>query len=521
MKNYDINRNRKPLSEEEIAQGQNFQSFMNAYAARPKPFYKTTTFYLSAAAFGVLLAVGGYYWSTSSDSPSAKTAFVQAPIPTLNPNDTVYAVDARQEGVYYFETGTQLTVPAGAFLDSAGSAVAGAVELRYREFHDPAAIFLAGIPMTYDSAGTTYHFESAGMFELTAYQNGKPLRANPNAPIKIALASNSQEDKFNVYYLDTTQRNWKYNSRDKAVLIAMQSDSSVAIDSSLSVAPIAPRQADKKKPSFSIAFDPVEFPELTVYKGVRFEVDETKTPYNRADKNIDWEDVSIERNTDGKTFSVTFSKADLKRTYVTYAVVDAGNWSNAQKTFGERFAAWKKKRDDKNALANEQQKQRERDLASDDERRIFKNREALQRSLTLRRANVGNDQENMVMREFVVNEFGIWNSDCKSSLPEGQELFVKLLDSRSKKPIETTHVFLVEKGRNAIFTYSTSDLRTFRFNPKSENLIWAVTADGKIAVAHAEALQRIAPDAKEAEITLDVATTTATTGAQAFAQLGL
>ncbi|MGL4599775.1 MAG: hypothetical protein ACRCYO_19770 [Bacteroidia bacterium] len=521
MKNYDINRNRKPLSEEEIAQGQNFQSFMNAYSARPKPFYKTTTFYLSAAALGIVLAVGGYYWSTSGNSPETKAAYVQAPIPTLNPTDTIYTVDARQEGVYYFETGTQLTIPAGAFLDSAGNAVAGAVELHYREFHDPASIFLAGIPMTYDSAGTKYHFESAGMFELTAFQNGKPLRANPNAPIKIALASNSQEDKFNMYYLDTTERNWKYISRDKAVLIGMRTDSASAQDSSLAGAPIAPRQADKKKPSFSIAFDPNEFPELTAYKGVRFEVDENQTPYNRADAKVDWEDVSIARNNDGKTFSVTFTKGDLKKTYITYAVVDANNWNGAQQTFSERFAAWKKKRDEKNALANQQQKQRENDLATDDEKRIFKNRDALQRSLTMRRANVGNDQENMVMREFVVKEFGIWNSDCKSSLPEGQELFVKLLDSRTKKPIETTHVFLVEKGRNAIFTYSTNDLRTFRFNPKSENLIWAVTADGKIAVAQAEALQRIAPDAKEAEITLDVAATTATTGVQAFAQLGL
>lgn len=60
-----------------------------------------------------------------------------------------------------------------------------------------------------------------------------------------------------------------------------------------------------------ISFVPKEFPELAVYDGVRFQVDERKTPYNQQDKNVPWEEAKIVRNKDGSSYAVTFSKAKL------------------------------------------------------------------------------------------------------------------------------------------------------------------------------------------------------------------
>ncbi|HRD40305.1 MAG TPA: hypothetical protein PLC65_16880, partial [Bacteroidia bacterium] len=72
-------------------------------------------------------------------------------------------------------TKSKIKVPQNAFVNKAGPDIIGDVEIQYREMHDQADIIASGIPMTYDSAGTKYHFESAGMFDIKASQNGEQV----------------------------------------------------------------------------------------------------------------------------------------------------------------------------------------------------------------------------------------------------------------------------------------------------------------------------------------------------------
>lgn len=520
---YNINRNREPLTPEDVQKGQDFDAFMKAYAAKPKPFYKTTTFYASVAALGVVIAVGSFMLSGGNENTQASQPFVQAPLNGINVADTAYTIDAASGGDFLYSTGSLIRVPEGAFLDSAGNVVKGNIELHYREFHDPASIFLAGIPMTYDSAGQRYHFESAGMFEITATLNGKPLKANPAQPLKVALASNTNDDKFNVYYLDTVQKNWDFIAKDKAMIVAFEKDTTkqhTVANTAAPVMPVQPKKADKNRPSFAIRFEPNDFPELSVYKGVRFEVDENKTPYNVNDKKVEWEDVQISRG-EKQSYTVTFTKGDRTVEYSTAIVVEEKNYAAAMKTYDERFAAYeaalqKRRHDDQNELNAFESR-----LMNADARRIFVNDSILTRALALRRNRTGNSKEDMVMREFVIQDFGIWNSDCPSSLPEGAQMFVKLIDSRTKKPIEVSHVFLVEKGRNAIFTYYSNDLAAFRFNPDAENLLWAVTPDGKLAVVSASTFESIDTSKKEVELTMEVQPGNLASAADARTTLGI
>lgn len=525
MKNYNIKRNCEPLTDADIAKGQDFDAFMKAYSGARTPFYKTGTFYMSVVALGLVIGVGSYFLSNSEEQAAAPTAFVQAPLKGIDVADTVYTMDAAEGGEFIYNTGSLIRVPEGGFLDSAGNVVKGNVEIRYREFHNTADIFLAGIPMTYDSAGARFHFESAGMLEITAWQNGKPLKANPNAPVKVAMASNSDNQKFNVYYLDTMKKNWNFIAKDKAVVVGFEKDTTVKTNTSDYTASIAPpvqiKKADKMKPSFVIGFDPAEFPELASYKGVRFQVNEDKTPYNKEDKKIQWEDVSIERNRDGVSYTVTFTHGPKTSTYITDVVVNESDYAAAKKVYDEKYAAYQaalKAINDKDAATN---KALEAKLMNADGKRIFDNDAALKAALARRAmANASSEKEDMVVREFVIEDFGIWNSDCPSSLPEGEPMFVKLLDSRTKKALVVNHVILVEKGKNAIYTYYARDLAQFQFSPNSENLLWAVTQDGKLAVCSNDDLQNIVGK-KEANLTMTVSAEELKSPAQARAALGI
>ena len=529
MDKYKINRNRKPLTDDDVQKGQNFDAFMKAYSAGRKPFYKKTSFIVTAITLGVVLSVGTYMLVNGDEkNTSAPTAFVNAPLENLDIPDTTYRIDAANGVVLQYNTGSVIRVPEGAFLDSVGNVVKGNVEIHYREFHDPAEIFLAGIPMTYDSAGQKFHFESAGMLEITAWQNGKMLKANPSSPIKVDMASDNDAGKFNVYYLDTVKKNWNFIAKDKALIVGFVPDSmktdTLPVIFSANSKPIAPRKADKAKNSFVINYEPAEFPELNSYKGVRFEVDEVKTPYNKEDKKVKWEDVQILRNKDGATYTVTFTKDDLSRTYITYAVVDEKNYAEAKKLYDQRYAAYqndlKKKQD---AVRSEENKFESR-LMTADAHRIFVNDTVMAWSLAkARQSNLNGDKEDMVMREFQIQNFGIWNSDCPASLPQGEQQYVKLFDSRTNKPMTVAHLYLVEKGRNAIYTFYESDLVRFQFNADAENLVWAVSPDGKLAKASGDDLKgmkyKIVDGVKQYSLTMQVESEKLTSVMQAKAAL--
>src|ERR1017187_213247 len=92
-----------------------------------------------------------------------------------------------------------------SFVDESGKLLNGEIELRYREFHDAFDFFVAGIPMTYDSAGVRYQFASAGMMEMQAYQNGKKVNMATGKSINIELASNYKGTEYNLYKLDRSE----------------------------------------------------------------------------------------------------------------------------------------------------------------------------------------------------------------------------------------------------------------------------------------------------------------------------
>jgi hypothetical protein len=527
MENYNINRNQEPLTDADIAKGQNFDAFMNAYSG-PKPsFFKTTKFYAIAAVTGVILIGGTYMLMNSGETPATENpAFIQPLFAGAENADTNFTVDANRGGMYFNSNGSIISVPGSAFLDSAGNTVSGAVELRYKEFHDPAKIFMAGIPMTYDSAGTQYHFESAGMIEISAWQNGKPLRVNPDSMIHVAIVSNSDEDRFNTYYLDTAAKKWEYVNDAKAVVYNPPTTDSLTGSATATVTqpPVAPKIADKNKPSFAISFDPNEFPELVAYKGVRFEVDEDQTPYNKEDKKVAWEDVVIKRMKNKDNFRVTFTAGSREAVYITQPVVDEKDFAEAKKSWEERYADYERgvkqrEENDKAQAAAIEQLTHEQDR-----HRLWVNDTLAERSRRMRAAaNLQGSTETMIMREFIISDFGMWNSDCPTSLPEGLEIFAKT-DRGDGKALDAAKYFLVQKNTNALYQYYS--LTNFQFDPEAENMIWAVTKDGRLAVCSTDdfnaAVEKMkSANAKEATFTFEVSSSPVKNGAEARSMLNI
>jgi hypothetical protein len=135
-------------------------------------------------------------------------SLVKPPIPGWDVAKSLYSVPAGKGGTFQYKSGTSVYIPKDAFVDEQGRKVIGDVQIDYREFQDPLDFVFSGIPMTYDSGGQTHTFESAGMFDIAASQNGKQVFLAKNKTLKMDFASSDDRTSFNFYELDEKKGTW-------------------------------------------------------------------------------------------------------------------------------------------------------------------------------------------------------------------------------------------------------------------------------------------------------------------------
>jgi len=114
---------------------------------------------------------------------------IYPPIENITIANQVYKVNVENDTILTYRTGSKIYIPEDAFIDENGNIIKGAVDLKYREFHDPLDFFIAGVPMTIDSSGVEKVFESAGMCEISAFKDGKTVYPNPQRKIKLEMTS--------------------------------------------------------------------------------------------------------------------------------------------------------------------------------------------------------------------------------------------------------------------------------------------------------------------------------------------
>jgi hypothetical protein len=81
-----------------------------------------------------------------------------------------------------------------------------------------------------------------------------------------------------------------------------------------------------------------------------------------------------------------------------------------------------------------------------------------------------------IMRTLEVNQFGVVNLDYPHVYPKGAKLDASFVDENGKA-LDLKQVVLVEMGVNALYRYT----KTIHFNPESQNVLWGLTEDNKLA----------------------------------------
>jgi hypothetical protein len=203
--------------------------------------------------------------SDKSTSDNTRKA-VDAPLVTNVPFRD-FDVNADAGDTLKLNEGTDIFIPGGTFVDAKGAPVNGKVQLHYRAFYTAGQILASGIMMNYDTAGVSHIFTSAGMFELTGTQNGKPVSIANGKSITLNFASTRDDANVSFYQLDTAAAKWNFLATSKATANSIREK----LMNELSVAnakPIEPKAFDASKPVIDIDVDVTDHPELAGYNGI-------------------------------------------------------------------------------------------------------------------------------------------------------------------------------------------------------------------------------------------------------------
>jgi hypothetical protein len=256
----------------------------------------------------------------------------------------VNTIEAGKKNVIIFKSGSEMVVPANAFVDANGLPVTGRVEIHFTEYEDVLDRFLTGIPMTYDTLGKTFVFESAAMCSVFGFQNNKPVFINQNNPPTIFLTSEKTNKDFYVYHFDTIQNKWIPDGKSKVENIKKplpEGDLSFLYSEGESF-PLRPEKLNPNKINITVDIPYVdEFPELKIFKNTQFQVHDPDNTYNPKDGDIEWDKVELENTQKEGWYKLKFTLGKKVVIYDVQPVFAEGDFEEAMKEYIKTMARLK------------------------------------------------------------------------------------------------------------------------------------------------------------------------------------
>lgn len=560
--NYNIDLNPKQLSEKDIAKHKDFDSLLKSFEASPTPEVAPTSIrrYLYpaiAAAAACLVAAlfvlnnnpTGSDYQTASNAHFASQPYVNPPLGDVQAVFTSNGFNATKGGVYKYKNGSKLIVPPAAFVDANGKIIEGEVDIRYREFHDYVDFFLSGIPMQYDSAGTKYDLESAGMIEIYAEQNGQRLNIRPGKEIDVELVSEIKVSdpnaalNFNIYRLDTVQRNWVYTGVDQIEVlednasdllndpksafeqsynaqiaaIDQKADQEMAkIDASIKrpSQPIQPVRANGNDHVFNFDFADEDFNEDFLddsnadqaaiegsineitklrkqYKNTMWQIAPGNTNFNEeAASQISWDDMRI-RQINNRDYELTLIGQNNQMKVIVNPVLTGNDFEQAMQNFNKEFQAYQNQITQIEAQLAEQKEALRQRIAVEKEveNKKYEDQLAAYRAKGLDEIATNLMVTKKIVNRFKVSNFGIWN--CDRPLPPYMLRLKGEFVDNHKNTFEHNTAYLVDKNFNTVSRFYAKKGADVVFDEGSEKIMWVITKENKIAVFRPEQFKRI------------------------------
>jgi hypothetical protein len=499
----------------------------------------------------VMYAIQQVYFS-EPNIEQITPSFINPPLKMVEKAFSNLEINVEEGGVFTMDDGTKIFIPKNAFVDASGVLIMGTIVLQYRKYQDIADIFLSGIPMQYDSANVSYDMASVGMMELYGMSNGAMVNIHPNKNISVELIAQTDLNRikdYNVYQLDTMAKNWEYVDLDD-VTIQLDALTNKRIDVALEESEIVQNlalvhnelynlEAEKAKETqqllkglsiskpikptkpkmpnsnnYVLDFDlsgflqEEEFAEggefhdstmynanehLTEYEKVMWEVSaDQKRNYELATSSIVWDNIKLNK-IDNQRFKLKLSNGSKNVQLIIHPILQGNDLINAQAKYEKKLAVYEIASAKYNTTIEPVTKELDKKYAVKTitlENKIV----TLQRSYNKARINVMRSMDlelenQTIVNRFKVKQFGIWNCD-KPEVTEKRTVKAKFQDE-SGESVNYYMVYIADKNNGRVQRFYTNQKTEITYNPNSDNVMWLVSKDGKIAVAKSEEFDKI------------------------------
>ena len=552
-RHYDFRINTPSPSSEDIEKHKNFDALLDQYGqgAAPKRASSTVRRLVTAS---MSLAAGLAGWFLISQIPTdakferqAHAYFASQPYiapPFDQPVQKEFAqfsVDAGQGATCNGNNGTRLHIPSEAFQDEAGNAVSGNVDIKFREMHDFVDFFLSGVPMDYDSSGTPYQMESAGMVEIYAEQNGKRLLIRPGRAIEVELVSeisvSDDEDinDYHIYRLDTLQRNWVYEDANDMIIVetyfpelpaehelcsvqesfqleltALESDERLALSDlerelAIPDPPLRPQRHNGT--DFVFDFDLsalLQAPEShslspeqldLLREGTLWQLHPAET-VDRSQLAQQWDDLEL-HPINNRDFQLTLIKGDQQLSVVVNPVLSGADYDKALAEYDTEWARYEQLASKHTELLRIRQDSI-RDHFAAERKQLHTNYEAAWASARIDHPPI----RHKVINRFKATHLGIWNCD-RPIEPEVADVRARFRDE-SGTALRNRVGYLVDVNKNTITRFYTGRMAKLPINPEADQLIWMLTDDRQLAVCRPASAKQIQPARFGQTVVMDV-----------------
>ena len=288
--------------------------------------------------------------SCQSENPNAQTLgfdLIQSALPGVEVPSESLSFDPTKGDTLQFALGAELRVPANAFVNADGQRVEEEVKIRFRQFLDPIDMALAGINMGYDSAGSNYSLESAGMCEIRAFQQGKELFLKEGQAMELDLPTSDSSANYTIFYYDSISRKWNLTEQSMEIFDEVERlvDEDVAIALTKSLASFSlpePELLDESALQIAVSIpEEMDAPELRIFKNTQFELLPGDTVYREDHFRKVWSWAEVKATSKRGLYQLIFTRGSEKVQYVVRPVYEGKDYEEALKLYEKERLKYK------------------------------------------------------------------------------------------------------------------------------------------------------------------------------------
>ncbi|MEL7250831.1 MAG: hypothetical protein AAFO03_20550 [Bacteroidota bacterium] len=394
--------------------------------------------------------------SKTQESPEAQFTkqLIAPPLEESYQPLQVHVVDAEQGALITLPSGTEIEVPANAFVDLEGNTVTGKVNISFREFHTAAEVILSGIPMKdwNENAENWENFSTAGMFEIRGTdEDQQPVKMVAERPVEVRLASRV-EGTYDTWYFDEDKGDWDrqgQNTGEAFVPPPASTRNQASAGRDLPPRPTPPIEYDAE--AIRVAFagmNLVDFPEINDPENIALQYagergDEKDPEENEWIFDANWFQAELSKTGQKGVYQLYLENDDEEFTTQVKATLLPEAYSLAMEDYRKQLAAYEE------ALRNSEQNR-------------------------LRVAKV--------LRNMEVGKFGVYNYDIYSRWEEPVFTQANFQPAGKDNWSMLEKVYLVTDNGQMSVSYPKWDWERFSFDRTRKNLLIGFTSDLQIVV---------------------------------------